>query len=114
MPGTAVLKPWLRATTPTASCAAANAQTVYDVNGNYYYPVLGEPNSRRLPDFFQLDVRIDKKFIFDSWMLALYLDVQNVTNNLNVEGVLNNFDYSQEAFLQSLPILPVFGVRGEW
>lgn len=87
---------------------------IYDVNGNYYFPIFGEPNSRRLPDFFQLDVRIDKRFVFQSWMLALYLDVQNVTNRGNVEGVTYNYDYTEQQFITGLPILPVLGVRGEW
>ncbi len=88
--------------------------TVYDVNGNYYFPIQGEPFSRRLPSFFQLDVRVDKRFVFERWMLALYLDVQNATNRQNVEGVLNSYDYSQEAYLSGLPIIPNLGVRGEW
>lgn len=87
---------------------------VYDANGNYYFPLPGEQFSRRLPDFFQLDVRIDKRFVFRDWMLAAYLDVQNVTNRQNVEGVLNNFNYTKEAYLSGLPILPVLGLRAEW
>lgn len=87
---------------------------IYDVNGNYYFPIQGDQFSERLPDFFQLDVRIDKRFVFQNWMLALYLDVQNVTNRGNVEAVLNAYDYSERAFITSLPILPILGVRGEY
>ena len=47
-------------------------------------------------------------------MLALYLDVQNVTYRKNVEAVLNSYDYKKEAYLTGLPILPVLGVRAEW
>lgn len=88
--------------------------TLYDANANYYVPIQEGQYSRRLPDFFQLDVRLDKRFVFEKWMLALYVDVQNVTNRANVEAVLYSFDYSQEGYLQGLPILPVLGVRGEW
>lgn len=87
---------------------------VYDANGNYFVPVQGFEFSRRLPDFFQLDVRIDKRFVFEKWMLALYVDVQNVTNRANVEAVVYSYDYSKEGYLRGLPILPVLGVRGEW
>jgi TonB family protein len=87
---------------------------VYDANANYYFPLLGEPNSRRLPSFFQADVRVDKRFVYEQWMMALYVDVQNVTNRQNVEGVMNNFDYSQERYLYGLPIIPSLGVRGEF
>ncbi len=93
--------------TPTAGA-------IYDTNGNYYFPFFKDQYSRRLPDFFQLDLRIDKRFVFREWMLALYLDVQNVTYRKNVEAVLNSYDYKKEAFLTGLPILPVLGVRAEW
>ncbi|MFL5357657.1 TonB-dependent receptor domain-containing protein [Archangium sp.] len=87
---------------------------IYDANANYYFPLASEPFSRRLPAFFQTDVRLDKRFVYDNWMLALYVDVQNVTNRQNVEGTLNNFDYTQERFLYGLPIIPALGVRGEF
>jgi TonB family protein len=90
------------------------AGAIYDANANYYFPLTGELFSRRLPAFFQADVRVDKRFVYDDWMLALYLDVQNVTNRQNVEGTLNNFDYTQERFLYGLPIIPALGVRGEF
>jgi TonB family protein len=90
------------------------AGAIYDANANYYFPLIGERFSRRLPAFFQADVRLDKRFVYDDWMLALYVDVQNVTNRQNVEGTLNNFDYTQERFLYGLPIIPAIGVRGEF
>ncbi len=87
---------------------------VYDANANYYFPLQGKPNSRRLPAFFQLDARVDKRFVFQSWMLSLYLDVQNMTNQQNVEGVANNFDYTKEQYIYGLPVIPSIGIRGEW
>src|SRR5690606_3916035 len=50
---------------------------IWDANGNYFFPIQSQEYSRRLPDFFQLDVRIDKRFVFRDWMFAIYLDVQN-------------------------------------
>ena len=93
---------------------APRVGAIYDVNGNYYFPIQGEQFSQRLPDFFQLDVRIDKRFVFQDWMLALYVDVQNATNRQNVEAVLNAYDYSAQTSVTGLPILPVLGVRGEF
>jgi outer membrane receptor for ferrienterochelin and colicin len=93
--------------TPTVSA-------IYDANGNYYFPIPGPLYSRRLPDFFQLDVRIDKRFVFKNWMLSLYCDVQNVTNRRNVEALIYNYNYTKEAYITGLPILPVFGIKGEW
>lgn len=36
-------------------------------------------NTERLPDFYQLDVRLDKDFYFKHWNLNLYMDIQNFT-----------------------------------
>ncbi len=37
-------------------------------------------NSKRNPLTYQLDVRLDKKYFFDTWSLDLYIDIQNITN----------------------------------
>lgn len=39
-------------------------------------------NSQRIPAFHQLDIRIDKKWFFEKWSLNLFLDVQNVYNQV--------------------------------
>ncbi len=88
--------------------------SLYDSSGNYYYPLPGLPWSQRLPDFVQFDVRVDKRFVFQSWSLVVFLDVQNVTNRANPEGLFYNSDYTQSAYVTGIPILPALGVRGEW
>lgn len=37
-------------------------------------------NSNRLKSFHQLDIRVDKSYFFSSWMLNIYIDIQNVYN----------------------------------
>ena len=88
--------------------------SLYDTQGNYYYPLPGLPWSQRLPDFWQLDLRIDKRFVFKSWVLSIYLDVQNATNHQNVEGIFYNYDYTQKQYVYGIPVLPALGVRGEF
>lgn len=88
--------------------------SLFDTNGNYSVPLPGLPWSERLPDFFQLDARLDKRFVFDAWTLVVYLDVQNVTNQQNPEAYFYNHNYSQKAYVTGIPILPTLGVRGEW
>ncbi|MDZ4750061.1 MAG: TonB-dependent receptor [Flavobacteriales bacterium] len=39
-------------------------------------------NSQRIESFHQLDVRVDKKWYFAKWTLNLFLDIQNVYNNV--------------------------------
>ncbi|MBL8923962.1 MAG: TonB-dependent receptor [Myxococcaceae bacterium] len=90
------------------------ASSLFDAQANLYVPIPALPWSRRLPDFLQLDVRVDKRFVFENWSLVAYLDVQNATNRQNPEALFYNFNYSESAFVYSIPILPTVGVRGEW
>jgi TonB family protein len=87
--------------------------SVYDSDNNVYLPVRGERNSTNLPDFHQLDLRIDKTFRFKSWKMSAYLEVLNIYNRKNAETTLYNFDYTQSQFLNGLPIIPALGLRGE-
>jgi hypothetical protein len=88
----------------------------YDSNADRYVPVLGPLYSSRLGSFNQLDLRLDKVFTFNRWALALYLDIQNLYNASNPEGVVYNFNYdpTQTATVNGLPILPVIGIRGDF
>ncbi len=79
-----------------------------------YVPQYGETNSDRLSNFQQLDLRVDKTWVFDRWKLSAYLSVINATNHENVEAIDYNFDFTEEATTNGLPILPILGVKGEW
>jgi TonB family protein len=68
----------------------------------------------RLPTFAQLDLRIDRRFAFDRFLLDVYLDVQNVTNRENAEFVQYNFDASVKRYGSGLPIIPSLGVRASF
>jgi hypothetical protein len=86
----------------------------YDENAGAYLSLNAYPtNGSRLPLFHQLDVRVDKTWRFASWTLSTYLDVQNVYNQGNVEGVSTNFNQTQQTFATGLPFLPSLGIRGE-
>lgn len=43
-------------------------------------PDYSRVNEERLKGFHQLDVRLDKKWFFNRWMLNLFLDIQNLYN----------------------------------
>ncbi|MBM4398381.1 MAG: hypothetical protein FJ087_22160, partial [Deltaproteobacteria bacterium] len=91
------------------------ASSVLDSDAGRYAPIPSVlRNSARLPLFHQLDVRIDKEWVFRSWKLGAYLEVQNAYYNANAEGVAYNYDYSKSAYVRGLPILPVFGIKGEF
>lgn len=87
---------------------------VYDSDNDVFIPVRGAFYSERLPAFYQVDLRIDKKWIFDDWILSLYLDIQNLTNRANVENTRYSYDFSRSESVTGLPILPTFGLKGEF
>jgi len=86
----------------------------FDLGRQQFVPVYGERDAERLRAFRQLDVRIDKDWVFDAWTLTAYLDVQNATNAQNIEAIGWTFDFSEEQPTTGLPVLPAFGLRGEW
>ena len=86
----------------------------FDADNDVYTPQRGPYYSTRLDPFFQVDLRIDKKFIYDTGIVTGYLDIQNLTNQDNAEGVRYAYDYSQSKKVSGLPILPTLGLRGEF
>lgn len=54
-------------------------RAVWDVSGQGIQD-FDRLNTQRNPDAYQIDLRIDKKYFFDTWSLNVYLDVENVTN----------------------------------
>jgi len=85
---------------------------VYDADAGRYRPIKGDLRSVRLPLFHQLDLRIEKTWIFDLWRLSLYLDIQNLYNAKNAEATLWDYRYRQSGPLQGLPLLPTLGIKG--
>ena len=67
--------------------------------------------SRRLPDFFQLDVRVDRSWQGKWGTWNLYIDIQNVINRHNAEGVTYSDDYGKQSYTNGLPIFPSIGVE---
>jgi hypothetical protein len=95
---------------PTTPVIGAN----FDADNDVFVPVRGPLYSSRLEPFFQLDLRVDKKWVYDTWILWAYLDIQNVTNRKNAETVRYSYDYSQSQNVSGLPIFPTIGVKGEF
>ena len=89
---------------------------LYIVDNNTYIPIYdsAKKNAKRLPLWYQWDIRVDKQFIFDTWILSVYLDVQNITMANRVTGYQYNFDYSEKTERKLLPIIPAFGVRADF
>ncbi|MCP3137233.1 TonB-dependent receptor [Pyxidicoccus xibeiensis] len=88
--------------------------SVRDDVADIYVPFFGATNSERLPAFHQLDVRVDKTWVYERWSLNLFLDLTNAYNRAAFEGVTYSYNYSQREYFRGLPILPVLGVKGSF
>ncbi len=86
----------------------------YDADNEVYFPQRGAIYSERFKDFYQLDLRVDKKLIKDESVWTFYLDIQNILNTKNPESLQYSYDYSQKKQISGLPILPALGVKGEF
>lgn len=83
----------------------------FDARRDQWQPTFGAQNSDRLPDFFQLDVRVAKLFRLGPTRLEVSLEVQNVTWRDNAEEYTWNSDYTRRGIITGLPLLPVLGAR---
>jgi hypothetical protein len=88
--------------------------SVFDSDNDSYIPLRGPYYSERVGSFFQLDVRADKKWIYNRWVLTAYLDIQNLTNRKNTESVAYAYDYSSRQDVTGLPLIPSLGLKGEF
>lgn len=87
---------------------------VYDMGSRSFIPLYDDSVSDRLPDFFSLDVRVDKRWVRSWGEFSLYLDVQNATNAQNVEVQSWSYDYGTADPVTGLPIFPTFGLEAKW
>ncbi|MFU8802358.1 MAG: TonB family protein [Bradymonadaceae bacterium] len=85
-----------------------------DVDNDGYVRVFGPRNSERSAPFHQLDLRIDRRFIFETWMLGIYLDVSNVYWAKNEEGMRYNYDFTDQEPVSGLPFLPTLGISAKF
>jgi TonB family protein len=96
-------------------CSATRVNSLFNATTGTYTPIPASGQfSERLPIFHQLDLRVDRSFRFKTWKLSAYLDIQNVYNQSNVDGLSYNFNYTTRSFVSDLPILPSIGMRGEF
>ncbi len=70
----------------------------------------GRPFSQRLPSFWKLDVRIQKREVYETWYFDFYIDILNVTFNRETIGYdANPFGKPQKN--EALFFVPMLGLR---
>jgi TonB family protein len=100
----------------------------YDATYFYYQPKYGEPASERMAPYIGLDGRIEKKFVFNRWMLTAYLEAVNIAHYLRfvkkkdgsplyeppeTDFYIYNYDYTQKNVLSDIPRVSV-GISAEF
>ena len=86
----------------------------FDADDGDFRNVSGGFRSARRKAFQQTDVRVEKTWVFDTWMIGAYLDIQNLFNVENVEATQYDYRRRESAPVTSVPFLPTLGVRGQW
>jgi len=70
----------------------------------------GRPFSERLPSFWKLDVRVQKREVFETWYFDFYIDVLNVTFNRETIDISVDHRGNQKTD-QALFFVPMLGLR---
>jgi hypothetical protein len=93
------------------------ASTRVHYNTGRPYPVSDERtfhvDYQRLPPFFQLDVRLDRQFVFDRFLMAVYIELVNTTLSREVYDIKLRDDGTPiESGFRI--VLPSVGLHADW
>jgi hypothetical protein len=97
---------------------AVNLGRGYSVGGRFHfnsgrpYPISGD--YKRLPAFWQIDLRADKRVVFDRSTWDFYLDLGNVTANEQVTAYGTSTASAEPQPIGFRIVLPSIGVHVEW
>jgi len=80
-----------------------------DTTTGQYQPIFGQQNTIRLPLFYALDLRVERRFHRRSVDIVPYLEILNLTNHANVEEFAYDDQFASRSNVTGLPILAVAG-----
>jgi hypothetical protein len=97
---------------PSTPCVAG----LYASLDNSYLCVNGEFQSERSAPFYQLDLRLEKRWkLGEQAGITAYLELINATARENEDQAVYNYDFSQVGYVSSnLPLLPNLGLRADF
>jgi hypothetical protein len=90
--------------------ATGSPYTPFD---NYGRQSVSDYNSKRLVPSHSLDIRVDKRWNFSSWVLITYIDIQNIYNRKNTNSVRWDPRVMKVDETSSIGILPSIGISAE-
>lgn len=91
-----------------------------DATSSYWQPVFGRTDGERYPFFFEWNLRGEYRFQAGPLSCAVYLEVLNVTNTMNVyswvygTGDVAAGEMPTQGRFTHLPIRPFLGIRAEY
>ena len=68
-------------------------------------------NNARYPDYYSLDVRVDKRWDFSKWSLVTYVDIQNITGRKNITNYQWDKYNNNIRVSESIGVFPTIGVN---
>ena len=86
-----------------ATASSEQRRGVYD---------LAQVNAARLPDYFRVDVRADRRFTVNGQSVSVFGGVQNLTNRVNVAGYTWDRRNNAMGLNEQLGLFPILGL--EW
>ena len=117
-------KPYTAVTGRTGMCSSATGlgecadqgAATDDPDFSHWSANYAQKNSSRFPLFYQLDLRLDRQFLFNTWKMNMYIDVLNVLNTRNVSSYDygKSFDHIDDPSEVTSPgLFPSFGLEIE-
>jgi len=71
-------------------------------------------NALRHPAYHRLDIRLDKRYVFDGWNLIAFIDIENVYNHENIEYLIWNEKKKEVDKVFQWGFLPAGGFKVEF
>ncbi|MDQ1266917.1 MAG: hypothetical protein QG635_2070, partial [Bacteroidota bacterium] len=87
--------------------------TLRQSDGSWYCS-LAQKNSDRFPDYFRIDLRADRRFVFESWNLRVFLEIWNLTNHDNIFQYNYSADFQERKSETLFPFMPMLGIAAEF
>ncbi|MFH1195717.1 MAG: TonB-dependent receptor [bacterium] len=85
--------------------------TPFGLNGTQN---ISDYNTLRFDPLHSLDLRVDKRWNFESWSLITYIDVQNIYNNKQSNRIRWNYRENKLDEEESIGLLPSIGISVEF
>jgi len=104
-------------TSGAPSAAHDSLTVVHDVNTGTYSPLPSTLRRPRLPPYHRLDLRLDRKFVFEHFSLSPSLELINAYAFPNVELTLPGGDFRSRGTVAAMPGVPpllLFGLQADF